>query len=182
MDYWWIADTHLGHKNIIKLCNRPFASIEEHDEILIENWNDRVKAGDIVYHLGDFSFESPKLYLPRLNGTINLLFGNHDSMRWWSSHKNYPNVRLLNHYHELKIDNKLIVLCHYAMRVWNKSHHGAYMFYGHSHGTLPGNSQSLDVGVDCWDFSPTSLGEIEERLKTLPPYGHVDHHTKGTNP
>ena len=32
-----------------------------------------------------------------------------------------------------------IVLCHYAMRVWQKSHYGAWMLYGHSHGTLPDN-------------------------------------------
>jgi hypothetical protein len=30
-----------------------------------------------------------------------------------------------------------IVLCHYAMRVWNRSHHGAWHLYGHSRGNLP---------------------------------------------
>jgi calcineurin-like phosphoesterase family protein len=52
--------------------------------------------------------------------------------------------------------------------VWNASHHGALHFYGHSHGNLPGDSQSLDVGVDCWDFRPASLAEIRARLATLP--------------
>jgi calcineurin-like phosphoesterase family protein len=50
-----------------------------------------------------------------------------------------------------------VVLCHYAMRVWRNAHHGALHFYGHSHGNLPGDAQSLDVGVDCWDFAPASF-------------------------
>jgi calcineurin-like phosphoesterase family protein len=32
-----IADTHFGHEQIIKLCNRPFKSAKEINEQLIEN-------------------------------------------------------------------------------------------------------------------------------------------------
>jgi hypothetical protein len=52
------------------------------------------------------------------------------------------------------------VLCHYALRTWNGSHRGALRLYGHSHGGLAGDSQSVDVGVDCWDFRPVTLDEI----------------------
>jgi calcineurin-like phosphoesterase family protein len=43
-----------------------------------------------------------------------------------------------------------LVLCHYAMRVWNKAHYSVRLAYGHSHSTLPDdpNSLSMDVGVD----------------------------------
>ncbi len=51
------------------------------------------------------------------------------------------------------------------------------MLYGHSHGSLPGNSQSVDVGVDNgWGYKPVTLAQIEQRLKTLPEYKLVDHH------
>jgi calcineurin-like phosphoesterase family protein len=70
-----------------------------------------------------------------------------------------------------------IVLLHYAMRVWNKSHHGAFHCYGHSHHSLPDdpNALSMDVGVDGWDYAPLSYREIKAfmKKKTWKP---VDHH------
>jgi calcineurin-like phosphoesterase family protein len=66
-----------------------------------------------------------------------------------------------------------LVLCHYALRSRPGSRRGAVHLYGHSHGTLPGNGQSLDVGVDCWDFRPVSLSQIREVLEREPPAGMV---------
>jgi calcineurin-like phosphoesterase family protein len=60
------------------------------------------------------------------------------------------------------------VLCHYGLRVWDRSHHGALHLYGHSHGTLPGDSQSLDVGVDGWEFTPVNIEQVRDRMKTMP--------------
>jgi calcineurin-like phosphoesterase family protein len=59
---WLTADTHFGHTNILKYCGRPFSSIEEMDETLINNWNNKVNQDDTVYHLGDFSFKDPGVY------------------------------------------------------------------------------------------------------------------------
>ena len=67
-------------------------------------------------------------------------------------------------------DGLQLVLCHYAMRVWRNSHHGAIHLYGHSHGNLIGDSQSCDVGVDCWRFSPVS---IEETSRPIAPASRI---------
>ncbi len=85
---------------------------------------------------------------------------------------------------EIKVlDNDLsrgyqdIVMLHYSMRVWNKSHHGSWHLYGHSHGTLPDdpNSLSIDVGVDCHNYQPISYDEIKS-IMSKKEFKPVDHH------
>lgn len=184
---FFTSDTHFGHANIIKYCNRPFSSVEEMNEAMVKNWNRKVSPNDTVYHLGDFAFLPPdkaNWYLSRLNGNKFLVPGNHDSE---TKIKEYAHINSLNGFTILpslyefkaKVEDEKIhfVLCHYAMRVWNKSHHGAIHLYGHSHGSLPEdpNSLSCDVGVDCWNFEPVSLDEILVKMykkKFVP----VDHH------
>ena len=75
------SDTHFGHNNILKLEKRSnfCNNIEEHDEILINNWNKKVKPNDLIYILGDFSFSNYKRtmeILKRLNGDKILIEGN----------------------------------------------------------------------------------------------------------
>lgn len=158
---WFTADHHYGHANIIKHCSRPFASVHEMNETMTQRWNERVATTDTVYHVGDFAFRGQKAdtYLRPLKGRKHLILGNHDDRKnlgdTWES---------ISDILQVSISGTPIVLCHYGMRVWNRSHHGALHFYGHSHGKLPGTSQSLDVGVDCWDFRPVGLSEIQDRL------------------
>lgn len=80
---FFTSDTHFGHANIIKLCNRPFKDVEEMNEKLIENWNKVVSEDGTVFHLGDFAFGGSGLWnsvIPRLNGQIYLIIGNHEIM------------------------------------------------------------------------------------------------------
>lgn len=70
-----------------------------------------------------------------------------------------------------------IVLCHYAMRVWDASHHGAWHLYGHSHGSLPDDRHALswDVGVDNNNLLPLSVDEIAKIMATKT-FRPIDHH------
>lgn len=77
---FFTSDTHFGHTNILQFCNRPFHSVQEMNEALINNWNNVVRPEDTVYHLGDFAFGGSQLWndvLSKLNGHIYLILGNH---------------------------------------------------------------------------------------------------------
>lgn len=183
---YFTSDTHFGHANIIKYCNRPFASVAEMDDHMIKAWNSRVKPGDTVYHLGDFGFDKPerlKEILQELNGQKWLIWGNHD--KTLQQHKSLQEhfIKCVN-LHEISITDKdasresqKIVMCHYAMLVWNKSHHGAWMLHGHSHGSLkyPYQMKIMDVGVDTNDFAPISYDEVKVALQSVRTEV-IDHH------
>ncbi len=163
-----ISDTHFGHEGIIRLCNRPFVNVREMDDAMIEGWNAVVRRDDTVIHCGDFAYRYPVDKLPALFAALNgkkvLVRGNHDgpatlALPWVSQHD------ILY----ASIDSQRVVACHYAMRTWPGIRKGALMLYGHNHGRLPGNSQSMDIGVDVMGFAPVRLNTIKARLATLPP-------------
>lgn len=166
---FFTADSHFGHAGIIGMCNRPYADIEEHDRALVDAWNAVVQPGDEVWHLGDFAYRCPpqrvRQLFDQLNGTKHLIKGNHDfkgptlQLGWASIHELTETV----------VDGQVLVLCHYALRTWRNVRRGAIHLYGHSHGNLPGNRQSLDVGVDCTGYAPVTLPQIRSMLEQLPP-------------
>lgn len=181
MNYFFTSDTHYGHANIIKYAKRPFTSVEEMDEHMIRKWNEVVRPGDTVYHLGDFCFSNPGRALSianRLMGQKFLVFGNHD--KGLRKDQSFLGAWARTHdMMDINVFNQKIILCHYAMRVWNQSHRGAWQLFGHSHGSLKDdpNALSVDVGVDCWNYTPVSFDQLTERMKqkTFKP---IDHHGK----
>lgn len=88
---FFIADTHFGHKNIIEYENRPFNSINDMDNVIIENWNKTVKDTDYIYILGDFALSNKNRIIELikiLNGYKVFILGNHDkdySYSWWNT-------------------------------------------------------------------------------------------------
>lgn len=163
------SDHHFGHAAIIKMCNRPFSSVDDMDEEMIERWNAAVRPGDVVWHLGDFAHkcrpDRVNWIFSRLNGTKHLIVGNHDKrpalgLGWKSVHDLV----------ELDIVGQRIVLCHYAMRTWPGAgpRGKAVHLYGHSHGKMPGSRHSLDVGVDSVGYTPLRLEHIKVEMDKLP--------------
>lgn len=193
MKTYFTSDTHFHHNNIIEFCNRPFKDVQEMNDKMVDNWNSIVKPDDLVYHLGDYCFgneDKIREINNRLNGNIVLISGNHDEkILRDTSHKNTryvdPDIsrrfQKIVPYLETKVGGTTITMCHFALQVWNRSHHGRISLFGHSHGTLPENSQQLDVGVDCWDYKPITLEQIKERLKTLPKFKSGDYHNEKTS-
>lgn len=164
---FFTSDQHFFHRNIIEYSNRPFDSVEEMNEILIQNWNAIVGNNDWIYTLGDFSFgtiEQNIEIVKYLNGNKVFILGNHDK----NINKEFLSYfRKVKRIHEITNVKPNIVLSHYAMRVWNKQHYGTWQLYGHSHGTLPESEymKAMDVGVDCHpNYSPFHYDEIREIL------------------
>ena len=172
MAIFFSADLHCGHRNIIKYCNRPFSSVEQMDERVIDNWNSAIEPTDTVYFLGDLSF-GPQNYLPLLSGRIHFIIGNHDMFgRGAAERMQYlretPLIKSVQQMMVIDLDGQAVVLCHYAMRVWHKSHFNSWHLYGHSHGRLGEWGKSLDVGVDAWDFHPVSWATIKSVMADKP--------------
>ncbi len=177
---FFTSDTHFGHKNVIQYDGRPFSSVEEMDNVLISNWNNTVGQNDVVFFLGDFSFEKEsslvELVMSQLNGKKYFIRGNHDhTEKTICVYEKYGVY--LGEQKDIVVDGQRIVLNHYPMLVWNQSHRGAWALHGHCHGSLPDdpNALRLDVGCNVWDYKPVSFDTIKEAMskKSFKP---LDHH------
>ena len=160
--YWFTADEHYGHKNIIKYCDRPFKTDEEMDQTLIDNHNSVVGENDVVFHIGDFTLRSRNFaqsIIRQLNGSHVFLEGSHDR---WLKQSHAEQIRTLT------TDSYMIVMCHYCLRTWHCSHYGAYHVYGHSHGKLPPIGKSWDIGVDNNHYLPVSLEQLVNIMDNRP--------------
>ena len=93
MTTWFTADLHLGHRNIIDYCNRPFRDVEAMNNALVENWNESIAADDTVWIVGDFALGKIADTLPMvgaLHGNKILVAGNHD--RCWVGQDSNPSL------------------------------------------------------------------------------------------
>ena len=174
---FFTADSHLGHGNIIKHCNRPFSSVEEMDEHLITVWNSHVYSNDSVYILGDFIFRntiSPNNYLSRLNGKKHLLLGNHDT-KWIKKVDLTKHFATVDRFLEISHCQRRITLCHYPLMSWSGMAKGSYMIHGHIHNnreafyfpTLQKMPNLLNAGVDINEFRPVELDELVKNNETF---------------
>lgn len=187
MTYFFTADDHFGHKRILEYTNRPFASVAEMDSCLVDAWNSVVLPQDQIWHLGDFCLgpvERAIEVASRLNGHKHIVWGNHDErlrkssefLKLWESSHDLVTIKVPDR--ELPTGTQLVVLCHYALRVWDRSHYGSWSLFGHSHGSMPDDprARSLDVGVDVRPgWGPVSYEQLKGEMKSkkwVPIDGH----------
>lgn len=165
MNYYWISDTHFGFSKLITYENLPFSSIQEKDNLIINNINQIVKEDDTLIHLGDFSFnksaEAPEgkkfEYYRNQIKCKNLIIceGNHDP-------HNIGNRAI--------IQSMTIV---YGGQKIFMTHDPAYArpefkinLCGHTHGKfgkyryLTNKSIICDLSVSAWNYRPVSINQI----------------------
>ena len=175
---FFTSDTHFVHRNIIRLCNRPYESIEEMNAKLIENWNSVVGENDIVFHLGDFALGGSTLWnsiLEQLNGQIILIIGNHDRK---NVRKSYGNKFLdIRPQMQIELEGRSIYLNHYPFLCYGGTYrdpeNAVIQLYGHVHSGPNANGKDIerlkylfpyqyDVGVDNNNYKPVSWKQIKE--------------------
>jgi calcineurin-like phosphoesterase family protein len=168
---WFSSDYHIGHENIIRFAERPFADAAEMWEGIVKKHNEVVSKGDTVYLVGDtfwdkahYTAEEMMRFIQRLNGNIILIEGNHDE-RSLRKFKNIPQIV------ETKFGDIPITVCHYPMLSWPKSYHGSVMVHGHTHQhnkltRIP--LRLVHIGVDSWDFYPASAEQVCAAVANLP--------------
>lgn len=148
MTDWITSDLHFHHKNILRFCakTRPWGSVDEMNEALIEEWNSKVKKQDTIYHLGDFSFNPKKTesILEQLNGEKVFILGNHDQ----SIRKMLSRYGDTYDYLERSVQKTKVCMFHYSIRNWNAQGRGSVHLFGHAHGNLHPPGKCLDVGYD----------------------------------
>lgn len=164
MTIWITSDTHFSHANILTFKDpwgelmRPFSSVEEMDETLVERWNDRVKPSDHVYHLGDVAMSRPALKIvERLNGHKRLLFGNHDIY----DYKSYTEVGFEKLMSYRKFDG--LFLSH--IPIHPSSMPKFVNVHGHIHANGDLGERYVNVSVEATGFAPLSLEEVKQRVK-----------------
>lgn len=172
MTTWFTSDTHFFHKNVIKYCNRPFLTVEEMNETLIDNWNSCVGVDDTVFHLGDFAFcnyTSMAGIFNRLNGRIYLILGNHDN----STKKKYLEIGFKDVYQstdlfEFHLNHYPTVgeSCEIPDRFESKRPKciDKWILCGHIHEKWKFNGNCFNVGVDVHGFKPISLEQVRKEI------------------
>lgn len=159
MTTWFTSDLHLGHANILKYTNRPWTTVEEMDEAIVENWNNVVGKTDRVFVLGDVYLcrrDRAMELLSRLRGNKHLVWGNHDRQLRKQPSNLFVSAEWISN---TSIDGIPIIMCHFPMRSWDRMHYGSVMLHGHTHGGMAPIRNSIDVGID----SPYVLPEIPYR-------------------
>lgn len=179
---FFTSDSHYGHSNILKFCDRPFKDVEEMDRMLIENWNKKVPHDGLVFHLGDFAwggYEFWKKIRDQLNGEIILIKGNHDQKNMSSTAEQelfkYVSWQML-----IEIEGRKIWLNHFPFLcyagVYREPKKLVYSLYGHVHSGPDKKGQDIprlihtypmqyDVGVDNNNYEPISWEELNNKIQ-----------------
>ena len=161
-----IADPHFGHENIIQYCNRPFESVSEMDNAIIDNWNKTVSNDDLIWVLGDFALASrdyTKSIIKSLRGRKRLILGNHDrySQEWYRE----AGFEFVSPYPVL-IEN-FIILSHAPLEFLNKNC-PFFNIYGHVHNDpryLDLTKSGACVSVDRTEYKPIELEELKNKWR-----------------
>jgi len=188
---FFTSDQHFGHANIIALVGRPFQSVQEMNATIVERFNAVVTPEDTVFHLGDFCFRTTisgvTQMLGQLNGRHILVAGNHDPCstvhsRWQREVRRYIEAGFTEVHQELVREVAglgVVQMNHFPL--FEQSDEDTHLRYtehrprvlaesariqlcGHVHERWRVRGRSVNVGVDVWDYAPTTADMITRHI------------------
>lgn len=183
---WRTSDTHLCHPG--EALRRGFASRDEHDKVIIANWNETVGLDDIVWHHGDVGLGPEDKFLEmaaQLNGEKHLIAGNHD--RPWPGHRNaHKHQRRwlevfasVQPFARFSVDGQQVLATHLPYRGQGDStgeerysqfrltDEGLPLLCGHVHREWKISGRQINVGLDAWDLRPVSAEVLAAEIRKL---------------
>lgn len=166
---FFTSDQHFSDDRF-NLFYRPFKSVKEQDDYLVEKWNSVVGPKDEVFHLGDFSTTNAGLdVIKRLNGRIHLVMGNYDDPRPLKKLKEIFATVVINADLELK-NGEMVHLNHYP----GKAVKDKFNLVGHIHSLWKVQRNMINVSCDAWNYTPISEDEIIFCMNAI--RNHYDEH------
>ncbi|WP_295746585.1 metallophosphoesterase [uncultured Limosilactobacillus sp.] len=187
------ADTHFFHKDLLGIDDfapRPFTSVSEMNQTIIDHWNEKVGENDVVYHLGDIAlyfikppkkaYESIFQVLNQLHGHLVLIKGNHDSralFKYLAQHNYAYNGRAKFEFHDvgklIKYDHRQYYMTHYPLLLGIAPQ--IINLHGHIHHNSVPIKENINVGVDSPELdylgekvqfgAPLSMAEVEKMVE-----------------
>lgn len=169
-DIWFTSDSHFSHESVLKFTGddgeliRPgFSSVEEMDELMLQNWNSVVKPGDKVYHLGDvvMKMEAVHNILPHLNGSKRLVLGNHDAPFLQHMMKYFKKVMLWRIFKD-----EGFVCSHIPLMPSQFRHKVTHNLFGHIHqNEMDDPVMYMNVCVEKTNYTPIHMDQVLYRIK-----------------
>ena len=172
---YYISDTHFRDQAIFDKCKRPFNSLIDMEDTIINKWNIKVNDNDTVYVLGDIAKDDDPSSIEifkKLKGHKHLIVGNHDHLILNEIKKSnvFESVKFI----DLIIDNnRKVCLCHYPLMDWMEFNREGILVYGHIHNKTAKNGYAYKMmkdyyinlpayncGVDVCGFEPKTLNEL----------------------
>jgi calcineurin-like phosphoesterase family protein len=174
-EVWITGCQHYGHRIERLLSRRGCTSVDEHDHIIMSNHNEVVGPKDIVIHAGDFALCHPDRaaeILKSLNGHHIMIEGDHDrNYRQMQRKKNGLLFDLRPPVFSVSIDKQHVVICHWCMRTWPRSHYNSWHVHAHHHGhELPKGhfGKTYEISVDNNNLYPVSFPELQKIMSNRP--------------
>lgn len=190
-DVWFTSDTHFDHRMMAQDI-RGFESKKDHDEALVQYWNETVRPNDIVWHLGDVGMGPIARWgsnIDQLHGEIHLVLGNHDEAwagnrdahrkRWqWLDH----GFASMQEFARRKVNGSTVLLSHFPyagyegysdhqgdtrFKQFRLPDYGEWLLHGHTHQKAHGQAKMIHVGMDAHNLRPVSLEWVTEHIALM---------------
>lgn len=166
---FFLSDTHFSHNNILNFKDenekliRPFKTIEEHDELIIENINKRVRSVDRIYLMGDVVIHCKAMsILNRINGRKVLIKGNHDifALKYYTPY--FQDIRAYKVFPEYGI-----VFSHIPIHPGQLVGRFKLNCHGHLHHKVIDDIKYMNLCCEHLNYNPIEMEEILDQKKDI---------------